>query len=63
MFAKKLLAAALGLLEENSPSSSLTAMIQSMNRFLLDRISYDLKQLSPNSAQMEKVCCSRGVGT
>lgn len=31
-------------------------MIQSMNRFLLDRISFDFKQLSPNSAQLEKVC-------
>ncbi|KZF21116.1 hypothetical protein L228DRAFT_269516 [Xylona heveae TC161] len=47
-------AAALGLLEESSPNSSLTAMIQSVCRFLLDRITTDFTSTS-NSTQIEEI--------
>jgi PAB-dependent poly(A)-specific ribonuclease subunit 2 len=48
-------AAQLGLLEEDAPGSSLTLMLQSLNRFLLERIIQDFRSLPPHSTQLEEV--------
>ncbi len=45
----------MGLLEENSPSSPLTGMIQVANRFLLEQISSDFRIVSPGSSQLDEV--------
>ncbi|KAH0559633.1 hypothetical protein GP486_003846 [Trichoglossum hirsutum] len=47
-------AGALGLLEEDSPNSSLTLMIQAVNRFLLERISIDYKHVFPQSPLLDQ---------
>jgi PAB-dependent poly(A)-specific ribonuclease subunit 2 len=48
-------AAQLGLLEEDAPGSSLTSMLQALNRFLLERISQDFRSLPPHSTELEQV--------
>jgi PAB-dependent poly(A)-specific ribonuclease subunit 2 len=45
----------LGLLEEHSPNTPLTVMIQTVNRFLLDKIAADYRQLSPQISRMDQV--------
>ncbi|KHO01669.1 Exonuclease, RNase T/DNA polymerase III [Metarhizium album ARSEF 1941] len=45
----------LGLLEEDTRSSSLNVMLQGLTRFLLDKIVSDYKSLSPTSSAMEQV--------
>ncbi|KAF4122704.1 LOW QUALITY PROTEIN: PAB-dependent poly(A)-specific ribonuclease subunit 2 [Geosmithia morbida] len=48
-------AAPLGLLEEEAHASSLNVMLQSLTRFMLDKIAGDYKPLSPNPSAMEQV--------
>lgn len=48
------LAQALGLLEENS-TGALTTMLQSMNRFLIDKISKEYKTTQSSSNYLERV--------
>lgn len=48
-------AAALGLVEDESVNDSLTGMIQVMNRYLLERMSSDYKQILPHSSMFEQV--------
>lgn len=50
-----LLAAPLGLLEEDSHGSSLNVMLQGLTRFLLERIAADYKTMAPASSSMEQV--------
>lgn len=45
----------LGLLEEDGHGASLTAMLQGLNRFLLDRITQDYKSIPPYSTTFEQV--------
>ncbi|KAF2092507.1 hypothetical protein NA57DRAFT_82223 [Rhizodiscina lignyota] len=47
-------AASLGLLEEHSANSSLTAMIQSANRYLLDKFCQDFRLMSPQASHFEQ---------
>ena len=47
-------AAAMGLLEEESADDSVAAMVQVLNRFLLERISSDDRQMSPQSGTLER---------
>ena len=49
------LAAALGLVEDELFSNSLSAVIQAMNRFFLERMSSDHKQILPQSTTFENV--------
>lgn len=46
-------AATLGLLEEGSPARPLTLMIQAMNRFLLEKMAADFRQMSPQGSHMD----------
>ncbi|KAL2354819.1 PAB-dependent poly(A)-specific ribonuclease subunit PAN2 [Cryomyces antarcticus] len=55
-------AASLGLLEEHSPNSPLTVMIQSVNRFLLDKIVADFRQMSQQS-HMDHALTTSAVAT
>lgn len=50
-----LIAAALGLVEDELFSNSLSAVIQVMNRFVLERMSSDYKQVMPQSILFEQV--------
>ncbi|TVY87329.1 PAN2-PAN3 deadenylation complex catalytic subunit, partial [Lachnellula willkommii] len=45
----------LGLLEEDAPGSSLTVMLQGLNRFLLDRIAQDFRSLPPYSPALDRI--------
>ncbi|RDW85660.1 PAB-dependent poly(A)-specific ribonuclease subunit PAN2 [Coleophoma crateriformis] len=45
----------LGLLEEETPGSSLTAMLQGLNRFLLDKIVQDFRSIPPRSTALDQV--------
>ena len=45
----------LGLLEEDAPGSSLTTMLQSLNRFFLDKIAQDYRSIPPHSAAFDQV--------
>lgn len=47
-------AASLGLLEEGSPARPLTLMIQALNRFLLEKIAADFRQISSPCNDMDK---------
>lgn len=51
-----LIAGPLGLLEEDPHGSSLNVMLQGLTRFLLDKIVYDYKTMSPTPSSMEQVC-------
>ncbi|KAF1982126.1 PAB-dependent poly(A)-specific ribonuclease subunit PAN2 [Aulographum hederae CBS 113979] len=44
-------ASSLGLLEEHTPNTPLTVMIQSLNRFLLDKLATDFRQMSGPSPE------------
>ena len=52
------LAAALGLVEDELFSNSLSAVVQVMNRFFLERMSSDYKQILPQSTTFENVSSS-----
>ena len=56
-------AASLGLLEDNSQNRPLTEMIQSANRFLLDKISADFRQISPHASQMDQMLSTVALAT
>ena len=45
----------LGLLEEDAPGSSLTTMLQGMNRFLLERITQDYRSVPPHPSAFDQV--------
>ncbi|KAI9054308.1 hypothetical protein LZ554_001476 [Drepanopeziza brunnea f. sp. 'monogermtubi'] len=45
----------LGLLEEDAPGSSLTTMLQGLNRFLLDRITQDWKAIVPHNHIFDQI--------
>ena len=47
-------AVSLGLLEEGSPPRPLTLMIQATNRFLLEKIAADFRQIMPQSPLLDK---------
>lgn len=47
-------AASLGLLEEGSPPRPLTLMIQATNRFLLEKIASDFRQIMPQSPHLDQ---------
>lgn len=47
-------ASSLGLLEENSPARPLSVMIQATNRFLLEKIAADFRQMSPQASHMDQ---------
>jgi PAB-dependent poly(A)-specific ribonuclease subunit 2 len=49
------LAGPLGLLEEDAPGASLTNMLQSLNRFLLDKLAQDYRSIPPHSAAFDQV--------
>lgn len=49
------IAASLGLLEEQAPNTPLTVMIQSVNRFLLDKMATDFRQIAPQAGYMDQV--------
>lgn len=53
--ADEYIAGPLGLLEEDAHGASLTAMLQGLNRFLLDRITQDYKSIPPYSTAFEQV--------
>lgn len=50
-----MLAGPLGLLEEDSPASSLTTMLQGLNRFLLDKMAQDWRSIPPHTATLDLV--------
>ncbi|KAI9712687.1 MAG: poly(A)-specific ribonuclease [Bogoriella megaspora] len=54
-------ASSLGLLEEHSPNRSLTEMIQSTNRYLLDKISADSRQMSPQASLMDQALTTQAL--
>ncbi|KAI9848000.1 MAG: poly(A)-specific ribonuclease [Thelocarpon superellum] len=56
-------ASALGLLEEESPAGSLPSMIQVLNRFLLERISTDYRQMLPQSPALDQTVAMAAVTT
>jgi hypothetical protein len=45
----------LNVLEEHSRINPLTTMIQSVNRFLLDKFILDFKHISPESSYLDQV--------
>ncbi|KAI9806554.1 MAG: poly(A)-specific ribonuclease [Piccolia ochrophora] len=54
-------AGALGLLEEESPNASLTAMIQVMNRFLLEKISADYRSVAHQSPEFDRALATAAL--
>lgn len=50
-----MIAAALGLVEDDTSSESLTGMIQAMNRYLLERMSSEYEKIQPQSTLFEQV--------
>ncbi|KAF2453731.1 PAB-dependent poly(A)-specific ribonuclease subunit PAN2 [Lineolata rhizophorae] len=54
-------AAQLGLLEEHSLNGPLSAVIQSLNRFLLDQMAKDYRQMSPQMGHMEQILATAAV--
>ncbi|CAG8983942.1 hypothetical protein HYALB_00006910 [Hymenoscyphus albidus] len=45
----------LGLLEEDAPGTSLTTMLQGLNRFLLERITHDYRSVPPYAPALDHV--------
>jgi hypothetical protein len=43
------------LLEEDAPGSSLTTMLQGLNRFLLERVAHDYRSVPPHSVAFDQV--------
>lgn len=56
-------AAPLGLLEEDTHSSSLNVMLQGLTRFLLEKIAGDYKTMAPNSPLMDKALATSATST
>jgi PAB-dependent poly(A)-specific ribonuclease subunit 2 len=56
-------AASLNLLEEHSPNTPLADMIQSVNRFLLDKFSADYRQMSPQNPLMQQLLATKVTAT
>lgn len=56
-------AASLGLLEEHSPARPLTVMIQSVTRFLLDKIAADYRQMSPHASLMDQALTTMAMNS
>ncbi|KAH0529417.1 hypothetical protein TsFJ059_004166 [Trichoderma semiorbis] len=56
-------AAPLGLLEEDTHSSSLNVMLQGLTRFLLEKIAGDYKTMAPNSPAMDKALATSATST
>ncbi|KAK8210676.1 ubiquitin carboxyl-terminal hydrolase-domain-containing protein [Phyllosticta capitalensis] len=54
-------AASLGLLEEHSPNNPLSNMIQSLNRFLLDKLTADFRQMGTGSNHLELALTTNAV--
>ncbi|KAK7705004.1 poly(A)-specific ribonuclease [Botryosphaeria dothidea] len=54
-------AASLGLLEEHSPNSSLTIMIQNLNRFLLDKLTADFRQMAQGVSHLDHAFTTNAV--
>ncbi|KAF9632784.1 hypothetical protein BFW01_g3647 [Lasiodiplodia theobromae] len=54
-------AASLGLLEEHSPNSSLTIMIQNLNRFLLDKLTADFRQMAQGVGHLDHAFTTNAV--
>ena len=55
------LAAPLALLEEEAHGSSLTKMLQGLNRFLCEKMVQDYKSLPPYSSALEQVLNSLNI--
>jgi PAB-dependent poly(A)-specific ribonuclease subunit 2 len=53
-----IVAAPLGLLEEDPHGSSMTVMLQGLSRFLLDKIVGDFRTFSPEINLLEQVLCT-----
>ncbi|KAL3422025.1 PAB-dependent poly(A)-specific ribonuclease subunit PAN2 [Phlyctema vagabunda] len=53
----------LGLLEEDSPGSNLSTMIQGLNRFLLDKIVQDYRNIPPRPPAFEQVLATSATTT
>jgi len=54
----------MGLLEEDAPlGSTLTNMLQGLNRFLLDRFSTDYRNIQPRSPTFDQVSSAHWEGT
>ncbi|TEA13362.1 PAN2-PAN3 deadenylation complex catalytic subunit PAN2 [Colletotrichum sidae] len=53
----------LGLLEEEPNGSPLTAMLQGLTRFLLDKIVQDYKTIQPNSGLMEQMLATSATNS
>ncbi|KAI9673043.1 MAG: poly(A)-specific ribonuclease [Caeruleum heppii] len=53
--------AALGLLEEDASHEPLDTMIQIMNRFMLERVSFDHKQMLPQSRKLDRTLATSGI--
>ncbi|KAI9743044.1 MAG: poly(A)-specific ribonuclease [Claussenomyces sp. TS43310] len=45
----------LGLLEEDNPGTSLTVMLQGLNRFLLDKLAQDYRSMPPHSLAFDQL--------
>jgi PAB-dependent poly(A)-specific ribonuclease subunit 2 len=56
-------AMSLNLLEEHSPNAPLTNLIQSVNRFLLEKFSTDFRQMEPQLRQMEHALSMKMAAT
>ncbi|CZR51913.1 related to PAN2-component of Pab1p-stimulated poly(A) ribonuclease [Phialocephala subalpina] len=54
-FSSNPLAAQHRLLEEDAPTSSLTEMLQKLNRFFLERMAHDWRGLTPHNPQFEQI--------
>ncbi|PON30540.1 PAB-dependent poly(A)-specific ribonuclease subunit PAN2 [Trichoderma gamsii] len=56
-------AAPLGLLEEDTHSASLSVMLQTLTRFLLERIAGDYKTMAPASSSMDQVLATKATSS
>ncbi|KAI9759589.1 MAG: Protein kinase C-like 1 [Chaenotheca gracillima] len=56
-------AGAMRLLEEESPNDPLENMIQVMNRFLLERISSDFRQILPHSSDLDRTLATAATAS
>ncbi|KAK8177570.1 PAB-dependent poly(A)-specific ribonuclease subunit PAN2 [Phyllosticta citrichinensis] len=54
-------AASLGLLEEHSPNNALTNMIQALNRFLLDKLTTDFRQMTSGTNHLELALTTNAI--
>ncbi|KAF2837605.1 PAB-dependent poly(A)-specific ribonuclease subunit PAN2 [Patellaria atrata CBS 101060] len=50
-----------GLIEEHAPNSALTTMIQNFNRFILEKIVTEYRQMSPQASHLEQAVSTRAV--